>query len=78
VTWYLTPELWLAILGGVIGSLPVGPALAAWRARWAARATSTGRAAVAFAGVAALVFVLIASIVQIAARTYNPFIYFRF
>ena len=26
----------------------------------------------------ALMFVLVASILQMAARTYNPFIYFRF
>ena len=37
-----------------------------------------GRPAFNTAGVAFLGLVLIASIVQIAARTYNPFIYFRF
>jgi alginate O-acetyltransferase complex protein AlgI len=37
-----------------------------------------GRTAFNTAGVAFLGLVLIASIVQIAARTYNPFIYFRF
>jgi alginate O-acetyltransferase complex protein AlgI len=79
VQWYLTPELWLAVIAGTIGSLPVGPALADWRDRvidraaglavpWGLTAASTG----------VLVAVLLASIVQIAARTYNPFIYFRF
>jgi alginate O-acetyltransferase complex protein AlgI len=79
VQWYLTSELWLALVAGTIGSLPVGPAVAAWRDRisdrrpglavpWSVTAAATGM----------LVAVLIASIVQIAARTYNPFIYFRF
>jgi hypothetical protein len=30
------------------------------------------------AATAALVLLLVASIMQVAARTYNPFIYFRF
>jgi alginate O-acetyltransferase complex protein AlgI len=79
VQWYLTPELWLALIAGTIGSLPIGPSLAGWRDRttdrmaglavpWSFTAVGTG----------ALLLVLIASIVQIAARTYNPFIYFRF
>ena len=79
VGFYLTPELGLALLAGAIGSLPIVPALARWRARqeqaapgarltWAADAAGTG----------ALLALLLASIVQMAARTYNPFIYFRF
>jgi alginate O-acetyltransferase complex protein AlgI len=38
VQWYLTPALWLALLAGTIGSLPVGPALARWRDRTIDRA----------------------------------------
>ena len=30
--WYLTPEVWLALTAGVIGSAPVIPALVGWRA----------------------------------------------
>ncbi len=78
VSWYLTPELWLALAAGVTAAMPVGPALAAWRDR----SLRTSRPAVAW-GAATLsavsLFVVLAlSIVQVAARTYNPFIYFRF
>jgi hypothetical protein len=69
----------IALLAGVIGSMPVGPTLDRWRARLLdgtqGSLTSRGLAA-ASAGVVAAV--LVAAIVQIAARTYNPFIYFRF
>jgi alginate O-acetyltransferase complex protein AlgI len=69
VGWYLTPELWLALAAGVVGSTPWVPAFARGREEsWALGAAST-------AAVAAL---LVASVMQMAARTYNPFIYFRF
>jgi alginate O-acetyltransferase complex protein AlgI len=69
VQWYLTPELGIALVAGVIGSMPWVPALARGReSRWAWNLAST----------AALTALLLASIVQMAARTYNPFIYFRF
>ncbi len=79
VAWYLTPEIWLALAAGAIGSAPLIPALARWRDRaaqtaplpavdWAFGLTST----------VALAALLVASITQMAARTYNPFIYFRF
>ena len=76
--WYLTPELWIALVVGAIGSTPVVPALA----RWSETAIASGRAALRFgidtASTAALGVLLLASIMQMAARTYNPFIYFRF
>ncbi len=69
VMWYLTPELWLAIGAGAIGSIPWVPALAREQEHsWALGLAST----------AALAVLLLASIMQVAARTYNPFIYFRF
>jgi alginate O-acetyltransferase complex protein AlgI len=77
--WYLTPELWLALVAGAVGSMPIVPALA----RWPARSGALGaRSAVAWtlsaASTATLVLLLVASIMQMAAKTYNPFIYFRF
>jgi len=69
VQWYLTREVALAIAAGVIGSMPWVPVLA----RRAER--SIAMEAVATASLAAL---FVASIMQMAARTYNPFIYFRF
>jgi alginate O-acetyltransferase complex protein AlgI len=69
VGWYLTPELWLALVAGAIGSTPWVPVLAG-RVR--------GGVSMELASAAALVVLLLASIMQMAARTYNPFIYFRF
>jgi alginate O-acetyltransferase complex protein AlgI len=75
--WYLTPEVWIAIIAGAIGSTPVALRFA----NHDERQTESGhRAASPLSPVnaAALTLLLIASIMQIAARTYNPFIYFRF
>jgi alginate O-acetyltransferase complex protein AlgI len=71
VAWYLTPELWLALVAGAIGSTPWVPALAARldrRPGWSLPLLNT----------AALIALLLLSIMSVAARTYNPFIYFRF
>ena len=68
VGFFLTPEVWMALIAGAIGSTPWIPALAKrGRSAWL-EALST----------AALAGALFASILQMAARTYNPFIYFRF
>jgi alginate O-acetyltransferase complex protein AlgI len=77
VGWFLTPELWLALAAGVLGSMPIVPSLAAWhdRARAGDRQVTTALAPLA---TVALTLLLAASMMQIAARTYNPFIYFRF
>ncbi len=74
VQWYLTPEVWLAIVAGAIGSTPWVPALAGRLERDGGAV----RAATSFAGTAVLVVLFVAAIMQMAARTYNPFIYFRF
>lgn len=74
VSWYVTPEVALAMIAGALGSAPIVPALAA---RWA-RSDGSPLAWTAAAGTGALVLLLVASIMQVAARTYNPFIYFRF
>jgi alginate O-acetyltransferase complex protein AlgI len=75
LAYYLTPELWLALGAGVIGSMPVVPAAARWRWALAGRWRALGLDAL---GTASLLLMLAASIMQMAARTYNPFIYFRF
>jgi alginate O-acetyltransferase complex protein AlgI len=74
VQWYLTPELLLALGAGIVGSMPIVPVLAARFAASPARTAETWQAC----GTASLIVLLVASIMQIAARTYNPFIYFRF
>ena len=76
VGWFFTPELALALAAGAIGSIPWVPALAA---RIQAAPPRTGVAwSIPALNTAALAALLVASIMQMAARTYNPFIYFRF
>jgi alginate O-acetyltransferase complex protein AlgI len=79
VSFYLTPELWLALAAGAVGSAPIVPALGRLRERVLNR---TRRPVVAWtfalAAPLGLFLLLVASVTQMAARTYNPFIYFRF
>jgi alginate O-acetyltransferase complex protein AlgI len=75
LSWYLTPELILALIGGVIGSMPIVPVVEKWRA--SLRVPLAAPALDVAAGVA-LSVVLAFSIIQCAAGSYNPFIYFRF
>jgi alginate O-acetyltransferase complex protein AlgI len=75
IGFFLTPEVSLALIAGATGSMPWVPALAAWAAR--SNRASIARGALAL-GTATLAVLLVASIMQVAARTYNPFIYFRF
>jgi hypothetical protein len=74
VWWYLTPEVWLALVAGTIGSAPWVPALSGWMA--ARRPDAAWRFSLVSS--ATLVALLVLSIMSVAARTYNPFIYFRF
>jgi alginate O-acetyltransferase complex protein AlgI len=74
VGWYLSNDVLLALAAGIIGSTPWVPALAARLARERGDQT-LGIEAI---GTAAIAAVLLASIMHVAARTYNPFIYFRF
>jgi alginate O-acetyltransferase complex protein AlgI len=72
--WFLTPKVVFAMLAGAIGSVPVvrglstAPALRVEGRGWMVEGATT----------AALAGVLAASILQIAGRSYDPFIYFRF
>lgn len=69
--WFLTPKVALAIVAGAIGSAPV------FHAGEIERRTPRGWLVEA-AATTALIAVLAASILQIAGRSYDPFIYFRF
>jgi alginate O-acetyltransferase complex protein AlgI len=71
VSWHLTPEVAIALAAGVIGSMPIIP----WLARRARHAPPAG---LEWASVAALSLILLASVLQMAARSYSPFIYFQF
>ena len=79
-SWYVTPEVWLAMGAGVVGAGPVVPALARrlrtdGGAAGQAPALAWAPSALATMGLALL---LAASLMLSAARTYSPFIYFRF
>ena len=75
LSWYLNPEVRLALLAGIVGSMPIVP----WLSDWSAKQPRLWQAWLAqSAGTFALIAVFAAVLLQVAARTYNPFIYFRF
>jgi alginate O-acetyltransferase complex protein AlgI len=77
-SYYLTPELVLAAAAGVLGAGPLMPALARLASSHGpSREPALGSVASALA-MLALVGVFAACLMLIAARTYNPFIYFQF
>jgi alginate O-acetyltransferase complex protein AlgI len=78
VSWFLTPELWVAIGAGVVGAMPLVPRLARWRDSLAGARPRTVVSAVDLAATAGLLVVFLLSVLQVAARSYNPFIYYRF
>jgi alginate O-acetyltransferase complex protein AlgI len=77
--WYWNTEVLLAFLAGVVGATPVLPALAR---RLARRDEEAGIGTLTWQGslaaVVALLTMFSASLMLSAARSYNPFIYFRF
>ena len=77
ITWYLTPEVVLAIAAGVAGATPIWPAIANGLARPAVEGPRLGAFPSALT-CAALAVVFAGCAMLIAAHTYNPFIYFRF
>ena len=74
IGWFLTPKVALAFAAGVVGSAPIVPAVSRWcegafrRRPWTIEAAAT----------AALALVFVTAVLQIAGRSYDPFIYFRF
>lgn len=80
VSWYLTPEVVVALTAGIVGATPLAPVLAS---RWVRHTGGDdGPAWLPAAASAGLVVVLAAlfvtSAMLSAAGTYSPFIYFRF
>jgi alginate O-acetyltransferase complex protein AlgI len=76
--WYLTNDVVFALIAGAIGSAPLVPALARWRARSGSDLARLRAVVLDACSAAALVAIFFASVLQMAARSYNPFIYFRF
>jgi alginate O-acetyltransferase complex protein AlgI len=81
VSWYLTPEVIVALACGGLGATPIWPALARCLARpveepaGAAPTLGWRPSMLAVIGLAAI---FAGSVMLVAAHTYNPFIYFRF
>jgi alginate O-acetyltransferase complex protein AlgI len=77
--WYLNGEVLLAMCAGIVGSTPIVPTVARWWTGARAHEQEPRLALVpSLLGAAALVGLLAASLTLVAAKTYNPFIYFRF
>ncbi len=72
---FVDPERMLAMAVGVVASTPILAAIKQWCERSAGRGVSVGTSVIE---VTALASILMASIMLLAAGTYNPFIYFRF
>jgi alginate O-acetyltransferase complex protein AlgI len=73
---HFTADVRLALLAGVVGSIP-------WIRGLGARFNTMSMSAIARTGVeiavnGALILMFLAALTQVAAGTYNPFIYFRF
>ncbi len=81
-SWYLSRELRIAIITGVIFSMPVVPAFNRWRRQLlipltGLKKTVMGLSFSAF-DMVCLVLVMLISFMSLSAGTHNPFIYFRF
>jgi len=79
VTWFLTPEVVVALAAGAVGAMPVAPMVVTWWRGDARRGETMRLGGVASAVVVvSLVAMLGAAVLLSAAGTYSPFIYFRF
>jgi len=82
VSWYLSRDIRIAIIIGVIFSMPVLPAFIGWWNR--VRASLKGRALTALElpfsllHIVGLSLILLICMMLLSAGTHNPFIYFRF
>jgi hypothetical protein len=68
----------LSLVNARINALNLGPAIADWRERTLISSPRPVAFGLSLVSAAALALVLFGSMAQVAARTYNPFIYFRF
>jgi len=75
VALVLDAEHVLAILAGIVGSMPWAPALRRWIDRQPSVALQAGATVGTLVG---MMTMLVATAMLLAAGTYNPFIYFRF
>jgi len=75
---YGDARTWIAIAAGIVGSTPWLPAVAVWKERlWAGGRTGLA-SVVDSAALLALAILFVLCAMELAAGSYNPFIYFRF
>jgi alginate O-acetyltransferase complex protein AlgI len=82
VALYLNAELALALVAGIIGSTPWINYLGRWYEQltttYPHKVTLLVEGSFSFISIAVLILIFLASAMQLAAGTHNPFIYFRF
>jgi alginate O-acetyltransferase complex protein AlgI len=78
--WFLTTEVTLAMLAGVVFSMPVLKLFSTYLDRFLSTSSSRGilAPAVAMTRIAVAAAILLACTLSLASGTHNPFIYFRF
>lgn len=75
--WYLTPQVAITLVAAAIGSVPSVHAVERWRERVVVMRPRTAWVW-DWGMTATLAVLLLGAVMQTAAGTYNPFIYFRF
>ncbi len=75
---FLSPGLVLALLAGFIGSAPIASLLTRAPSGRPSATTAASKLLASLAELTWVAAILVLSLVQVAADTYNPFIYFRF
>jgi alginate O-acetyltransferase complex protein AlgI len=75
---FVDTRIAVALVAGIVGSIPWLPALKKWSAERAREGRAGAPIALEAVGLGLLVLVLVASSLELASNSYNPFIYFRF
>jgi alginate O-acetyltransferase complex protein AlgI len=75
---FLDPLILTVLAAGAITAFPLWPAVMRWRERLVGAGSTTLDACLEIGQVGAVAAVFVASLMQISAGTYSPFIYFRF
>ena len=82
LSWYLTRDVKMALVAGIVFSMPILPGLARLKERLARSRRESSVAFLEFPLAACqtigLCLTLIVSVMFLSAGTHNPFIYFRF
>lgn len=80
---YVTPAVVLAVLAGIVGSMPFMPAISRYRKRIQTRLTQSANGSLLATSVASveavlLIVIFVASIIMVFTESFRPFIYSQF